>query len=69
MGWSKGDGRVKNLKLSEKAYFLLVQLQSKEDAQLRQVFFTGFAPSEVDLFTNSLKRVAQNMGDTSDNKF
>jgi DNA-binding MarR family transcriptional regulator len=63
------DGRVKNLQLSEKAHALLHQLQSNEDVLLRQTFLAGLSTSEVVLITECLKRIAQNMGDTSDNRF
>jgi MarR family transcriptional regulator for hemolysin len=66
---SSEDGRAKNLQLSEKAHNLLHQLESNEDVLLRQMFLAGLSISEVVLFTECLRRIAQNMGDTSDNKF
>ena len=63
------DGRGKILCLSEKAGALLNQLQAVDDGLLKQTFFNGFSNPEVGLLTEWLTRIAQNMGDTSSNKF
>lgn len=66
---SLSDSRVKRVVATEKGLSLLVTLQKQESQQFYDRVFRGFTREEVQLLTRLLQRLADNMGDTSQNIF
>ena len=63
------DARVKDVMISPKGKNLVDEIRQEQDEALTKQFFEGFSKTEMALLTEWLRRVAQNMGDTSENIF
>jgi DNA-binding MarR family transcriptional regulator len=66
---SKDDARVKLLHLTAQGRKLLEQLRQQEEQKFMAQFFAGFSQGEVTLLTEWLQRVADNMGDSSEDVY